>query len=326
MKKIILLIISLLLTAGLQSQALREIGETLSEKVLKVVGKNTFESSTKILKRELGGEFFEKLTKQYDDDILEKLAKNISKNKKLKTLFLSDKNAIKVWKLLGNTKASERVEVIEYFSKIMKRQGEEKFMNRYLFKEAGEKLVIKTKNQKVKKVLAVIEEVDNDIIIRAKRGKGGTDLNDILNQVNLIPNSIYKINNEVLKTTEKGDLKEISGVLFRKAKENIKRNKNIQRKAVYKKGGKSTDQGGHLIANTLGGSSEMYNIVPMSRNLNLGQYSRLENLWKKALENRKKVDYKINLIYEGNSQRPSKFQITYLIEGEKRKTLILDNN
>ncbi len=325
MKRItLLLVVSLLTTSGLEAQALRKITETISEKVLKVVGRNSFESSVKVLKRELGDELSEKLIKQYDDDVLKKLAKNISENKKMKSLFISDKNAIKVWKLLGNTRVSKRVEVVEYFSKMMERQGEEKFMKRYLFKETGDKLVIRTKNGKVKKLLAIIEEEGDDIVIRAKRGKGGKDLNDILNQVNLIPNSIYKINNEVIKTTEKGEVKEISGVLLKS--DNIKRNKNIQRKAVYKKGGKSTDQGGHLIANILGGSSEMYNIVPMSRNLNLGQYSKMETIWKKALENRKKVDYKINLIYDGNSKRPSKFRVTYMIEGEQRRTLIFDNN
>ena len=55
----------------------------------------------------------------------------------------------------------------------------------------------------------------------------------------------------------------------------------------------------------------------MNDTLNSKEYKSLENTWKKALEEGKTVEAKIEPIYNGNSSRPSKFEVEYKINGKK---------
>ncbi|MDU4961561.1 MAG: hemagglutinin repeat-containing protein [Sporomusaceae bacterium] len=77
-----------------------------------------------------------------------------------------------------------------------------------------------------------------------------------------------------------------------------------------------TDDGGHLIASIFKGSGEIDNLVPMNSTLNRSEYKSLENTWKKALEEGKIVNVKIEPIYQGNSLRPAKFKVDYTIDGK----------
>lgn len=79
----------------------------------------------------------------------------------------------------------------------------------------------------------------------------------------------------------------------------------------------SNDDGGHLVASIFKGSGEIDNLVPMNATLNRSEYKSLENTWKKSLEEGKTVEVKIEPIYNGNSSRPSKFEVTYKIDGKK---------
>ncbi|WP_249872883.1 DNA/RNA non-specific endonuclease [Oceanobacillus saliphilus] len=78
-----------------------------------------------------------------------------------------------------------------------------------------------------------------------------------------------------------------------------------------------TDDGGHLIANIFKGSGEIDNLVPMNATLNRKEYKSLENTWKRALGEGETVEVKIEPIYNGNSSRPSKFEVEYKINGKK---------
>jgi hypothetical protein len=77
------------------------------------------------------------------------------------------------------------------------------------------------------------------------------------------------------------------------------------------------DEGGHLIASIFKGSGDIDNLVPMNATLNRSEYKTLENTWKKALEEGKIVEVKIEPIYKGNSTRPFKFEVEYKINGKK---------
>lgn len=79
----------------------------------------------------------------------------------------------------------------------------------------------------------------------------------------------------------------------------------------------SYDDGGHLIASIFKGSGEIDDLVPMNATLNRKEYKSLENTWKKALEEGKTVEAKIESIYNDNSSRPSKFEEEYKINGKK---------
>lgn len=69
------------------------------------------------------------------------------------------------------------------------------------------------------------------------------------------------------------------------------------------------DDGGHLVACTLGGTGEAINMVPMSRVLNQGRWKRMENWWKRLLKVGRLVDISIDITYPGISRRPCKFKV-----------------
>ncbi|XOS90459.1 DNA/RNA non-specific endonuclease [Brevibacillus laterosporus] len=57
---------------------------------------------------------------------------------------------------------------------------------------------------------------------------------------------------------------------------------------------------------------------------NLSKYKKIENQWAKALKNGKKVKTKVEVEYEGNSLRPSKFNVQYEIDGKYFEKSILN--
>jgi len=87
---------------------------------------------------------------------------------------------------------------------------------------------------------------------------------------------------------------------------------------------KDGDDGGHLVARVLGGSSGNENIVPMRDTVNRGDYKKSENEIAEAKKQGKDVQDSGRVIYEGDSKRPSKIERTYTIDGEKSH-LMVDN-
>lgn len=80
------------------------------------------------------------------------------------------------------------------------------------------------------------------------------------------------------------------------------------------------DHAGHLAGERFGGSPELDNLISQSSNVNLSQYKKIENQWAKALDNKKQVKVK----YEGDSPRPSEFNIQYEIDGKYSERDILN--
>ncbi|URZ14855.1 DNA/RNA non-specific endonuclease [Clostridium felsineum] len=69
------------------------------------------------------------------------------------------------------------------------------------------------------------------------------------------------------------------------------------------------DNAGHLAGDRFGGSPKIDNLVSQLENVNKSQYKKIENQWAKALEEGKQVKVKLDIKYEGNSMRPSKFNV-----------------
>ena len=80
------------------------------------------------------------------------------------------------------------------------------------------------------------------------------------------------------------------------------------------------DHAGHLAADRFGGSPDLDNLVSQSSSVNLSKYKKLENQWAKAIEEGKDVSVNVKINYEGNSLRPSSFDIDYEIDGRMRFT------
>ena len=63
-----------------------------------------------------------------------------------------------------------------------------------------------------------------------------------------------------------------------------------------------------------GGDNSLANIVAMNGKLNKGEYKAMELTWQRALQEGKNVTVNGELIFSGNSQRPDKIIVKYIIE------------
>jgi hypothetical protein len=84
------------------------------------------------------------------------------------------------------------------------------------------------------------------------------------------------------------------------------------------------DHAGHLFADRFGGSPEIDNLVSQLSGVNLSSYKTIENKWAKALKKTppETVTVNIEIIYENDSLRPSKFNIEYTINGKPFSQII----
>ena len=137
----------------------------------------------------------------------------------------------------------------------------------------------------------------------------------------LNPNTEYTVNGITYKTDAQGRIVSWEG----KPGYNPEAERDVE--AQTEAGGEDRqdgDDGGHLVARVLDGSSGNENIVPMRDTVNRGDYKKAENEIAKAKQEGKDVQDSGNIIYEGDSSRPSKIERTYTIDGEKRE-LKVDN-
>ena len=144
---------------------------------------------------------------------------------------------------------------------------------------------------------------DNSVII-----SDGTQLNKGI----LKPNCSYVAgeNNYIYKTDELG--RQCGATACLQLKKHDKRKGNVGKPADKLPG----DEAGHLFADMFGGSRFLDNLVAQSFNVNRSEYRKMENVWQRALKDGKSVYADIDLNYEGNSFRPTSFDITYYIDGE----------
>lgn len=125
-------------------------------------------------------------------------------------------------------------------------------------------------------------------------------------------NTAYLVSNGHTYVTDSvGRVKEVSGEL--KA---IKMDRNGYQQRCVGKCGAVGDEGGHLIAASLGGAGDRINIVPQNSVLNRNDYRAMEKELSEAVSSGKKVSVKIEVGYSGsNGVRPNEFRITATIDG-----------
>ncbi|MBW5457178.1 hypothetical protein GPJ60_06845 [Clostridium sporogenes] len=87
---------------------------------------------------------------------------------------------------------------------------------------------------------------------------------------------------------------------------------------------KGKDNAGHLAGDRFGGSPKIDNLVSQLEKVNKSQYKKIENQWARALEEGKNVKVNIEIKYEGNSLRPSEFNVKYEIDGKRYRQSILN--
>lgn len=78
------------------------------------------------------------------------------------------------------------------------------------------------------------------------------------------------------------------------------------------------DDGGHLIASSLGGAGDKINIVPQEATLNRGEWKTMENYLREQLAAGKQVSVKIEVGYpDGGAARPNSFIVNAMIDGKR---------
>lgn len=75
------------------------------------------------------------------------------------------------------------------------------------------------------------------------------------------------------------------------------------------------DHAGHLAGDRFGSTGGLDNLVSQYWLVNLSSYRKLENDWKRAIQDGKNVDVNVRVEYAGDDLRPSVFYIKYFIDG-----------
>lgn len=132
----------------------------------------------------------------------------------------------------------------------------------------------------------------------------------------LLPNCQYEINGYKYKTDEKSRIVSTEGTLHMKNREG-RLNINDSIEDIGKGDQLVGDDRGHLIGDQFDGSNGLENMVPQDANINRNDYRTFENELSKEVKDGKKVDVKIEPVYDAGSRRPSGIIVTYSIDGEE---------
>lgn len=105
------------------------------------------------------------------------------------------------------------------------------------------------------------------------------------------------------------------------------RDLNQQKKCNELKNGLTSDDAGHLLAREFGGPTEQFNLTPMDSYTNRhGEWRYMEQEWKKHINEGKVIsDVSYQVYYEGDSRRPTGFDVSYKVDGEI-ETRYIDNS
>ena len=133
----------------------------------------------------------------------------------------------------------------------------------------------------------------------------------------MIPNCQYEINGYSYKTDGHGRRISAEGNLHLKQHEGRLPIKATGEEVGGKDHKKGSDDRGHMVGDQFGGSNGVENLVSMDKEINQKDFNDLERKLANALKAGSEVYYKFDVKYSGDSQRPSKFVVTYTIDGEK---------
>ena len=126
-------------------------------------------------------------------------------------------------------------------------------------------------------------------------------------------NTAYVLSNGHTYITDgSGQVSELSGDLSRTTMD-----RNWHQQCATGKCGNAGDEGGHLIAASLGGAGDKINIVPQAATLNRKDWRDMERYLDSELKAGKTVNVKIEIGYPpGGGVRPNSFFVTATIDGK----------
>lgn len=132
----------------------------------------------------------------------------------------------------------------------------------------------------------------------------------------LSPTTAYVLDNGHTYITDGGGrVKEVNGELSLN-----KMDRNDYQQGCAGASGCVGDDGGHLIAASLGGAGDRINIVPQASTLNRQDWRAMENELREALKAGKDVSVKIDVGYPpGGGVRPNEFKVNVLVNGKRQE-------
>ncbi len=131
----------------------------------------------------------------------------------------------------------------------------------------------------------------------------------------LSPSTAYVLDNGHAYITDgSGRVKEVTGTLSPSTMD-----RNTYQQGCAGRSGCAGDDGGHLIASSLGGAGDRINIVPQAATLNRQDWKDMENFLRNELKAGKSVTVKIDVGYPASGGvRPSEFTVVAYINGKPR--------
>jgi filamentous hemagglutinin len=138
-----------------------------------------------------------------------------------------------------------------------------------------------------------------------------------INTKNLQANTRYELSNgHTYITDNAGRVNKVEANLS--DAKSMDRN-TYQQRDVGKSVNSTGDDGGHLIASSLGGAGDRINLVPQASTLNRGDWKSMEAQLARELKNDKSVNIKIDVGYPtGNTVRPNTFIVTAIINNKEK--------
>lgn len=131
----------------------------------------------------------------------------------------------------------------------------------------------------------------------------------------LEPNKTFDVNGYTYKTDRQGRVISTEGQLRLRKPEYVRKMDSME--TVGKGDQKENDERGHSIGHQFEGSGGMENLTAMSKELNHGDYSKMENKLADAIKAGDTVHLKVNPVYSRDSYRPTKYRVSYSIDGHK---------
>lgn len=235
---------------------------------------------------------------------------------------------VEVYSLLAKTGFGANSTLLEWLNNFERRVVRDRMADIDLYrtlvieKTKSGGLLIKSEKYPASEIL-----FDGNKMIAKAGGKGpkGGPVNYFLN-TKRIPNMEYDVDGIIYKTDKLGRTASITGEITPSHMKNKPvRNGKDQTSSVERMGGKAgSDQGGHGLANNLGGPNEDINLTPMARSINNGEYKRHEKIIAKAVEKGKSVKVNIQNVYKNGDEslRPIYYIYEYVIDGKLTRAVI----
>lgn len=170
--------------------------------------------------------------------------------------------------------------------------------------------------------------------------KSGKD-SDVLNQVPCPPNVQIHIDDKqgenytIVTTDEKGRIVSVERPQLEIVDPSDRQRDPVQTGRTFElKDGRSDsegermDDGGHVVADEFGGSSEQTNLVPQDSEVNRhGAWRDMEKQIEGELKKEppsQVTNFKVDIAYEGESSRPVAFEVSYEVNGEPVQFVIIN--